>query len=316
MRRQAADRAAVADAAEHPGPDHAADDACRRPRWRCSCAGSGRQRVWSARSRTCVLMFGGPAPGQDPVAGRADRRRPGRGAGDLHPHRPARADRRRCGRRRARSTCSTRSGSGCSTSTITFDPLTGCERPGDRGGAGRGHDRRGQPRTPAGTGSSGTTWPGCNLAALLHAAALGELTMADVQQWVSNPRKHEPLIVSLLSESPEPAFEAAIAQFINTNDRTQSSITIDDLARPGVADPPPGPRRGAAGRQGWAPVRRRGPARRPGPRSTCSAARGPGRAAGRGVDRAHRPRGPPSWPPASPAAGWIRRCRCGWTRRR
>ena len=64
-----------------------------------------------------------------------------------------------------------------------------------------------------------------NLAALLHAAALGDRSMLDVQRWVSNPKAHEPLIVSLLSESPEPAFEAAIVQFINTNDRTQSSIT-------------------------------------------------------------------------------------------
>ncbi|MDN5855358.1 MAG: TraM recognition domain-containing protein, partial [Actinomycetia bacterium] len=51
------------------------------------------------------------------------------------------------------------------------------------------------------------------------------LTMLDVQRWVADPDRHESEIVSLLHESPEPAFESAVLQFIGTNDRTRSSIT-------------------------------------------------------------------------------------------
>ena len=134
-------------------------------------------------------------------------------------------------------------GLGLLKSSITFDPLTGCESPVTA--AERAADM-------IGAGSQDTSgdrkfWDELarmNLAALMHAAALGELTMAEVQQWVSNPRKHEPLIVSLLSESPEPAFEAAIAQFINTNERTQSSITM--TISPALAWLTHGPARAAA----------------------------------------------------------------------
>ncbi|MDN5856018.1 MAG: TraM recognition domain-containing protein, partial [Actinomycetia bacterium] len=116
-------------------------------------------------------------------------------------------------------------GLGLLKSSITFDPLTGCESPVTAA-------ERAADMIAAGnmdTSGDRKFWDDLariNLAALLHAAALGDQTMMDVRQWVSNPKAHEPLIVSLLSESPEPAFEAAIAQFINTNDRTQSSITM------------------------------------------------------------------------------------------
>ena len=110
-------------------------------------------------------------------------------------------------------------------STITFDPLSGCEQPSVAisraadlisgvSGPGRGADRE--------------FWEGQGrrvLAALLHAAALGGLGMRDVQMWVANPEAAKAVVTRLLRRSPEPAFEVEAEQFITTNDRTRSSIS-------------------------------------------------------------------------------------------
>ena len=116
-------------------------------------------------------------------------------------------------------------GLGLRKSTITFDPLTGCTDPVIAA------ERASDMFTAANWDQGGDRqfWDDLGklaLAALMHAAALGDgLTMLDVQRWVADPDRHEAEIVSLLHESPEPAFESAVLQFIGTNDRTRSSIT-------------------------------------------------------------------------------------------
>ncbi|MGH4000650.1 MAG: type IV secretory system conjugative DNA transfer family protein, partial [Pseudonocardiaceae bacterium] len=113
-------------------------------------------------------------------------------------------------------------------STITFDPLTGCANPvtayeratdlvagASHGGQGNDGDRKqweGQARRV--------------LTALLHAAALGGLGMAAVQQWVANPDTASREVMRLLRRSPSAAAYVPDAeQFLTTNDRTRSSIT-------------------------------------------------------------------------------------------
>lgn len=114
------------------------------------------------------------------------------------------------------------SGLGKLASTITFDPLTGCENPvtathragdllpGDGGSAEREH-WVGQARRA--------------LATLLHAAALGGLSMQDVAAWVAGPERAADEVLRLLRRSPEEAFAVTAEQFLTTNDRTRSSIT-------------------------------------------------------------------------------------------
>ncbi|MGD9525315.1 type IV secretory system conjugative DNA transfer family protein [Pseudonocardia sp.] len=110
-------------------------------------------------------------------------------------------------------------------STITFDPLTGCADPetaferatdmlaaANRAGGGDREFWDDQARR--------------NLAALMHAAALGEHTMSEIQTWLADLDRAEPRILALLrAKSPEPAYEAAVRQFIGTNERTRTSIT-------------------------------------------------------------------------------------------
>jgi type IV secretory pathway TraG/TraD family ATPase VirD4 len=110
-------------------------------------------------------------------------------------------------------------------STITFDPLTGCSDPVTA--MERATDMLAATST-RGAGGDREFWEAQArrvLAALLHAAALGELSMSDVLGWVSNPRAGERQLTGLLRRSAEPAFEKDATQFITTNDRTQTSIT-------------------------------------------------------------------------------------------
>ncbi|MEC3976238.1 type IV secretory system conjugative DNA transfer family protein [Amycolatopsis sp. H20-H5] len=114
------------------------------------------------------------------------------------------------------------SGLGNLPSTITFDPLTGCENavtatyratdllPADGGDSDREHWISQARRA---------------LAALMHAAALGGLEMGDVQSWVADPEGTADEVLRLLRKSREPAFEQTAQQFLTTNDRTRSSIT-------------------------------------------------------------------------------------------
>ncbi|MGH3910357.1 MAG: type IV secretory system conjugative DNA transfer family protein, partial [Pseudonocardiaceae bacterium] len=109
-------------------------------------------------------------------------------------------------------------------STITFDPLTGCTDPVTA-------TERATDLLAAGeTGISGDRafWDAQArrvLAALLHAAALGELSMRSVLEWVANPDAALRTVTNLLRRSPEPAYTEDAAQFLTTNDRTRTSIT-------------------------------------------------------------------------------------------
>ncbi|MBW0114044.1 type IV secretory system conjugative DNA transfer family protein [Pseudonocardia abyssalis] len=110
-------------------------------------------------------------------------------------------------------------------STITFDPLTDCDDPV------AANERAADMLAAAnrGGGPDREFWDDQgrrNLAALMHAAALGGHTMADVGTWLSELDDHQQRILLLLrNRSPEPAFEAAVRQFIGTNERTRTSIT-------------------------------------------------------------------------------------------
>ena len=120
------------------------------------------------------------------------------------------------------------SGIGALASTVSFDPLTGCENPKTA------VDRAGD--LIAGGTSSGAQsadgerehWAGQArdvLAVLMHAAALGKHSMRGVHAWVSDPDTFSNEIQQALQKSPEPGFQAELTHFVGTNDRTRSSIT-------------------------------------------------------------------------------------------
>lgn len=109
-------------------------------------------------------------------------------------------------------------------SSITFDPLTGCTNPVTAG------ERATDMVAATSEGSSGdrSYWEGQArrvLAALLHAAALGRLTMSDVLAWVADAERAAREVPALLRRSGVQAFEQDAMQFISTNDRTRTSIT-------------------------------------------------------------------------------------------
>lgn len=109
-------------------------------------------------------------------------------------------------------------------STIAFDPLTGCADPA--AALERATDLLG-----AGTGSGNSErdhWVGQArrvLGALVHAAALGGLSMATVLEWVADTDAAYREITTLLRQSPMPSYVSDIKQFLGTNDRTRTSVT-------------------------------------------------------------------------------------------
>jgi type IV secretory pathway TraG/TraD family ATPase VirD4 len=117
------------------------------------------------------------------------------------------------------------SGVGDLDSTITFNPLSGCEAPPVA--TARAADLLSGASTSTGDGGDREYWVGQGrrvLAALLHAAALGGFTMRDVQGWIADPDGGSAEVQRLLRRSPEPAYETDALQFLETNDRTRSSI--------------------------------------------------------------------------------------------
>jgi type IV secretion system protein VirD4 len=110
-------------------------------------------------------------------------------------------------------------------STITFDPLTGCTNPVTAGE--RATDMLAAGVT-AGAGGDREFWTGQArrvLAALLHAAALGGKSMRDVLGWVAEPELAKRTVPVLLRRSGVQAFEQDVTQFLETNERTRTSIT-------------------------------------------------------------------------------------------
>lgn len=144
-------------------------------------------------------------------------------------------------------------GMGGLASTITFDPLHGCDDPVTA------VERATDLLTVTGTSGGGDReyWEAQArrvLAALLHAAALGraggqDKTMRDVLRWVADPDKSKAELTSLLRRSTEPAYVLDATQFVTTNDRTRSSITstimpalgwLTSPAASAAAEPGPG----------------------------------------------------------------------------
>ncbi len=58
----------------------------------------------------------------------------------------------------------------------------------------------------------------------MHAAALGQASMRDVLAWVADPDRAAVQVQQFLRRSPQPAYESDAAQFLDTNERTRSSI--------------------------------------------------------------------------------------------
>ncbi|GAA3537227.1 hypothetical protein GCM10022222_21160 [Amycolatopsis ultiminotia] len=113
------------------------------------------------------------------------------------------------------------SGLGGLESTISFDPLAGCENPVMA-------TYRAGDLVPSAEDAEREHWGSLArqaLAALLHAAALGGLDMAKVQAWVADPEAAADEVLRLLRRSSEPTFATAAQQFLTTNERTRSSIT-------------------------------------------------------------------------------------------
>jgi type IV secretory pathway TraG/TraD family ATPase VirD4 len=139
-------------------------------------------------------------------------------------------------------------------STITFDPLTGCADPVTANE--RATDLLAAGTTAAGAGGDREFWNGQArrvLAALLHAAALGGKGMREVLAWVSEPEQAKRTVPVLLRRSGVQAFEQDVTQFLETNERTRSSITSTIMPALGwlthdAADAAAtGPRTGGAG---------------------------------------------------------------------
>lgn len=110
-------------------------------------------------------------------------------------------------------------------STISFDPLTGCsdpvtaqERATDLIAAGSGSDQSDEREWWDGQGRR-------VLAALLHAAALGNRHMRDVMRWVADPDAASQEVLSLLRRSDVDAFVPAAVQFLTQPDKTRGSVT-------------------------------------------------------------------------------------------
>ncbi|MBO0811207.1 MAG: type IV secretory system conjugative DNA transfer family protein [Microlunatus sp.] len=114
-------------------------------------------------------------------------------------------------------------------SSLTFDPLAGCRAPDvatyraeDLISGGPAGDMNPDREFWMRQGAQA-------LAAMLHAAALADFGMLDVQRWVAAPTDAKELVLRVLRRSPSPAFEAQALQFFDNNDRTRSSITTTIL---------------------------------------------------------------------------------------
>jgi type IV secretion system protein VirD4 len=130
-------------------------------------------------------------------------------------------------------------GLGGLASTITFDPLSGCAAP--KTATERAGDLLAAVSAPGAGGGDREFWSTQArraLAALLHAAALGELTMREVLVWLGDVPAATNEVTRLLRRSSEPNFEADAVQFLTTNDRTRTSITTTIMAALGwLTDP-------------------------------------------------------------------------------
>jgi len=115
-------------------------------------------------------------------------------------------------------------------STVRFDPLLGCADPVTA--TQRAADMLGAGSWAGDQGGDGQRWRELAegvLATLVHAAALGGLSMRTVAEWVAEAAADDDgarrEVTSLLRRSPEPGYVATAEQFFATNSRTKTSIT-------------------------------------------------------------------------------------------
>jgi hypothetical protein len=115
-------------------------------------------------------------------------------------------------------------------STVTFDPIRGCEDSTEA-------IRRAADMIPEGGSSERQRWDGLArdvLAVLMHAAALKGGSMLDVQRWMADPDATEDEVRVLLSRSASwEALEQSFGQYVKANLDTRSSITT--TMRPALA---------------------------------------------------------------------------------
>jgi type IV secretory pathway TraG/TraD family ATPase VirD4 len=116
------------------------------------------------------------------------------------------------------------SGMAGADTTIFFDPIAGCA---DVNVASRRAEDMLSATASVGSSGEREYWDAQEqrvLAALMHAAALGELTMREVATWLSDPEAAAPTVTRLLHRSDQSAVVADATQFLTMNDRTRSSI--------------------------------------------------------------------------------------------
>jgi type IV secretion system protein VirD4 len=115
-------------------------------------------------------------------------------------------------------------------STVTFDPIRGCEDSTEA-------IRRAADMIPETGSSERQHWDGLArdvLAVLMHAAALKGGSMLDVQAWMADPSGTEDEVRALLSRSASwEALEESFTQYVRANLDTRSSITT--TMRPALA---------------------------------------------------------------------------------
>lgn len=188
----------------------------------------GVQAVWSSLE-VVVLVFGGPRKGKSSLLVGRIIEAPGAALVASTKHDLLRDTRElRAGRGPVFVFNPSGDGGTEAVSTIGFDPLTGC---GDAVAAGeRALDMIAAARELGGGSGGGDRayWDGQArrvLAAFLHAAALGDRAMLDVQRWVADPDAAESDVKQLLRRSTAAAVVADAEQFISTNERTRTSIT-------------------------------------------------------------------------------------------
>lgn len=116
------------------------------------------------------------------------------------------------------------SGIGGLHSTVTFNPVTGCENPTTA--TARATDLlSATAKQPTGEAEHWLALARQTLAALLHAAALGDLGMWDVRGWIAGPAHAGNEVQKLLAQSPGRVFDGDAYQFfVGMGEKTQASI--------------------------------------------------------------------------------------------
>lgn len=182
---------------------------------------SGWLRVWSS-IEDVILVLGGPRRGKSGWAAARVLKAPGACVvtstrTDLH-------DRTAHIRGKTGPTyVFNAAGVGGRPSTITFDVLTDCADP--TAAMERASDLLMLSSDQDGEGSRWDRQSRRVLGAFLHAAALGGRPSSAVLKWVARPDDSKREVTSLLRRSPVPEFVEDAMQFLETNDRTRSSIT-------------------------------------------------------------------------------------------